>query len=210
MLHDHDRPAPARCTPRIAAGRCAGIDCTTSLPTPVRLNTVSVMIAPPSSAAEVEADHRDERRQAGPQAVLADHPALGEALGARRADVVLAHRLDQVAAGHAGVERREQEREHDPGHDHVEEPVLEAVGDGHVPGPGQPPELVPEDVEHTRPSQKTGAETPNSAKPIAIRSAADAVLQRRQDPDRDADESHTIAPPMASCAVTDARRKICS
>ena len=44
-------------------------------PMPGRLNTVSVMNAPPSSVAEVETEHRDDRGQRGAQSVLVDHAA---------------------------------------------------------------------------------------------------------------------------------------
>ncbi len=64
---------------------------------------------------DVETEHGHDRRQARAQAVLEDHALLGQPLGARGADVVLTHRVEQVAADHARVDRRVQQGEHDPG-----------------------------------------------------------------------------------------------
>ena len=77
---------------------------------------------------DVEAEHRHDRRQARAQPVLEDHLALREPLRARRADVVLAERLEQVVARHARVDRDVEQREHGPRQDQVREPVADAVG----------------------------------------------------------------------------------
>src|SRR5580704_6156607 len=52
-----------------------------------------------------EGEDGDDRRQAGAQTVLEDHPALGQPLRTGGADVVLAERLEQVVAREAGVDR---------------------------------------------------------------------------------------------------------
>ena len=55
--------------------------------------------------AEVGADERDDRDQRVAQQVDADHPAPGQALGGRGADVVGADVLGQVGARSAGRRR---------------------------------------------------------------------------------------------------------
>ena len=57
----------------------------------------------------------------GAQPVLEDHRALGQPLGARGSDVVLAERLEQAVTRHPRIERGVEEREHDPRGDHVRE-----------------------------------------------------------------------------------------
>ena len=93
-------------------------------PSPSRLKTLSVITAPPTSSAM----SRPNIVTIG--ARLARRPwrkmtlALRQPLRARRADVVLAHRVEQVAAHHARIDRRVQQREHGPGQDQVRGPLL--------------------------------------------------------------------------------------
>jgi hypothetical protein len=56
----------------------------------------SVSTAPGQQGAEVERQQGDHRRHGVAQGVLQHHAAFGEALGARRADVVGAHRLQHA------------------------------------------------------------------------------------------------------------------
>ena len=86
-------------------------------PTPGMLKTVSVRIAPPSRMPEVEAEDGDDRRDGRAHAVLEDDGPLAQPLGARGPDVVLGHRLEQVAAQEARVDRGERGGEHEPRHD---------------------------------------------------------------------------------------------
>src|SRR3954452_22548025 len=53
-------------------------------------------------SADVDAELRDDRRKRGAQTVPEDHPALGEPLGPRRADVVLPHHVEHRPAGEPG------------------------------------------------------------------------------------------------------------
>ena len=143
--------------------------------------------------------------------VMGHDLALGQALRPGGADVVLAHRVDHVAAHDACVDRREQQREHGPRQDHVQEPVGRAHGEGHVARPRQPAELLPEDVEahQAEPEHRRGDAEEGEAHggPVGERPA----LQRREDPDRDADQpARGSRAPMASWSVTDRRLPISS
>ena len=119
---------------------------------------------------DVEAEHGHDRRQARAQAVAEDHAALGEALGAGRAYEVLAEGVEQAAADHAGVGRRVEQGEHDPGQDQVRGPLPRRVGEVDVARAGREFHLFQNRNSAIRPSQKTGAEMPKSAKPMAARS----------------------------------------
>ena len=94
---------------------------------------------------DVEPEHRHDRRQAGAQPVPEDHALLGQPLGAGRADVVLAHGVEQVAAHHARVDRSVQQREHDPREYQVRRPLLRILGQRRIARPGGEIELVPEE-----------------------------------------------------------------
>ena len=94
------------------------IESIASEPMPGRLKIVSVMIAPPSRAGEVQAGGGHDRGQAGAQRVLDDDRSLGQALGARRPHVVVAQNLEHLVARQPHVERRVQHREDDPRQDH--------------------------------------------------------------------------------------------
>ena len=72
---------------------------------------------------DVEAEHRDDRRQARAETVPEDDLSLAQAFRARGADVVLAERLEQVAARDPRVDRGEEHREHAPRSDQVREPA---------------------------------------------------------------------------------------
>ena len=103
---------------------------------------------------DVETEDRHDRRQARAQPVLEDHLALGEPLGARRADVVLAERLEQVVTRQPGVDRHVEQGEDGPRQDHVAEPLPDALIDRRVAGtaresrePRYEQVLLPDDVE---------------------------------------------------------------
>ena len=61
--------------------------------------------------------------------MLDDHGALGQALGPRRPDVVLTHRLEHAGPGEPGVLRREQQRERDPGQQQGVRPLDRVVAE---------------------------------------------------------------------------------
>src|SRR5436189_158063 len=67
--------------------------------------------SPAEQDPEVEAEDGDDRRDGRAHAVLEDDGPLAQALRARGADVVLGHRLEQVAAQEAGVDRGERRGE---------------------------------------------------------------------------------------------------
>ena len=168
--------------------RADGVD--RSCPMPGSPKSVSVMNAPPSRSAEVETEHRHDRGEGSAQPVLEDHAALRHALRARRADVVLAHRLDQVAAHHARVEGRGRHRERDPGQDELalRDRLPDVVAADLQPGAtGNHPSLNQKKYRSSCPSQKTGIETPMSAKNMP-RGRERSSLDAREDADRDAEE----------------------
>ena len=70
---------------------------------------------------DVHPEHRHDRRQARPQRMVCDHAPLRETLRSRGSDVVLSQCLEQRVTRHPRVDRREQQREHGPGQDHVRE-----------------------------------------------------------------------------------------
>ena len=81
---DDDEERHHRVRVDVASGRRR-----TVCPCPSHANTVSVMTAPPMQGADVEGDDRRQRDQRVAERVAHDDRALGEALGPRRADVVL-------------------------------------------------------------------------------------------------------------------------
>ena len=96
--------APRTVTPMTVGKSFVAIDWTASCPIPGSPKTVSVMNGSAEQQADVQPQHRDDRGERAAQTVLVDHPALGQALRAGCPDVVLVHRLDQVAADHPRVE----------------------------------------------------------------------------------------------------------
>src|SRR3954471_6911857 len=64
---------------------------------------------------DVDAGRGHERRDRAADAVAQHHAPLPQPLRAGGADVVLRHRLDQVAAQEPRVDRRERRGEHEPG-----------------------------------------------------------------------------------------------
>ena len=113
---------------RVPPGRsCRNTESMAMKPRPSRLNTLSVITAPPTSSAMsspniVTIGARLARRPWRKMTV-----SLGQPLGAGRADVVLTHRVEQIAAHHARIDRRVQQREHGPGQDQVRGPLLRAL-----------------------------------------------------------------------------------
>src|SRR6266545_4515345 len=105
----------------------------------------------PEQGAEVHPEHGDDGREACSQAVLVDDLPLGQPLDACGPDVILRHRLDQVAARHAGVEGREQQRQHDPRQPHVPEPGPEALRDRDVAGARRAVLVAAEQAPHEQP-----------------------------------------------------------
>src|SRR3954447_200947 len=73
--------------------------------------------SPAEEDPEVEPEDGDDRRDGRAHAVLEDDGPLAQALRAGGADVVLGHRLEQVAAQEAGVDRGERRGEDAPRHD---------------------------------------------------------------------------------------------
>ncbi len=157
-----------------------------SQPSPWMLNTVSVMIAPPTSSATSRPKMVTIGRQARPEAVLEDDLPLGEPLGARGPDVVLAERLEQVVARQARVDRHVEEREHGPRQDHVAEPVPDPLVDRRVARAVGEAELLPDDVEGHQAEPEDGGRDPEEGK--AHRPPVDegSSLDGRDHPDRHA------------------------
>ncbi len=129
---------------------------------------------------DVEPEQRDDRRDRGSDTVAADHLALREPLGARSADVVLVHHLDQARAHVACVDRRRGGGEHEPGQDEGERPVRRAIGERHVAAdPGEDRELRRRPAANrysaTSPSQKTGAEISTRVVIIVVRSSSERL-----------------------------------
>ena len=76
---------------------------------------------------DVHSENRDDRQQRISDHVVAEHPALGGALGARGANEVLVQRLDHVGTDHARVRRREEDREGAPRQHEVVGPLNRAA-----------------------------------------------------------------------------------
>ena len=135
--------------------------------------------------------------------VLEDDAALGHALRSSRADVVLAHRLDQVAADHPRVERRGRHRERDPGQDELAlRDRLPDVRADLQPGGRRDLNLNQKKYRSSCPSQKTGIETPISANNMPARSQNDPRLMPEMMPIGMPMKSHRIAAPTANVTVT--------
>ena len=166
--------------------------------------------------ADVEPEDRDDRRDRAAHAVAQDDAALAQALGARGADVVLAHHLDQVAAQQPRVDRRERGGEHEPRQDQRREPLARvaelaadvaarALEDRELADvrreqverrPGRASRRAPRSRPARRPSRRGRASVPR--------------LTRGDDADRDPDRrSQTTAAPTASEIVAGRRSKIC-
>ena len=77
---------------------------------------------PAQQQPEVQPVHRDDRREGATQ-LVPDHPPLLEALGLRRADVVLALDLQHVASNHPRVEGGADDGEDHPRKPHDLEPL---------------------------------------------------------------------------------------
>ena len=105
---------------------------------PGRLKIPSVMMAPASSAAEVDAQERHHRDERVAHGVDADHPPGGQPLGPGRAHVVGPHRLGQAGPGQAGHVAQRQRPQDEGGQDVAAEPF---AGAGHR----EPAQLDPEE-----------------------------------------------------------------
>jgi len=90
--------------------------------------------------AHLRGHHRDDGDERVFERVLGDDGPLQQALAARRADVVVLHRLEQVGAHHAGDGARRRPPQHEGGQDQVRE--------GLETRDGEEPELVGEQVLH--------------------------------------------------------------
>ena len=97
---------------------------------------------------ELQPDHGHYRDQAVAQCVLADDRPLGEALRARRADVVRAEGAEHRRAHLTHQYRRKARAEDDRGHQHVLEVLHRVLREGHVAAGGQPLELHGEVDDH--------------------------------------------------------------
>ena len=82
---------------------------------------------------------------------MCDDAPLGKALRARGSDVVLSQRLEQRVTRHPGIDRREQQREHGPGQDHVREEATRVIGDRDVPRATCQVQRLPEDEQGHQP-----------------------------------------------------------
>ena len=121
------------------------------------LKTVSVTTVLPTSRARSMPSRVTIGADAGPQAVAGHHPALAEALGARGADVVLAHRVDHVARARRGRRSpRTAARARIQGRIMWRNQSVGALGEGHVARAREPAEFLPEDVEHHQAEPEDG------------------------------------------------------
>ena len=90
---------------------------------------------------------------------------------------------------------------HEPGQDHVLEPVPGARREGHVARPRQPAELLPEDVERDQAEPEDRRRDRDQREPHGGAVGERASLERRDDADRDAHEE-----PEHGCAQRKLRR----
>ena len=147
------------------------------------------MIAPPTSSAMSRPNIVTIGVRLARSPCLKITRALGQALRARGADVVLAERLEQVVARHPRVERGVEQREHDPGQDQVREQAGDARRLARRSRCRRSSRACRQKMKSAiRPSQKTGVEMPKSAKPIATRSTIVRRLTAEITPIGDADD----------------------
>ena len=181
---------------------------------PGMLNTVSVRIAPPSRMPMSRPAAVTIGVIAAAHAVAEDHPPLGEALRARGADVVLVHRLDQVRAQQARVERGERGREHEPRHDQRREPRRRVVAERDVAaGAREDRELadvVGEQVEDDEAEPVDGRRDRRPARRPSRRGRSGcAAVIAEMIPTEMPTASQMTAAPRASEIVAGRRSKIC-
>ena len=162
-----------------------------SQPSPWMLNTRLGDDRAADQQGDVETEDRHDRRQARAQPVLEDHLPLGEPLGARRPDVVLAERLEQVVTRQPGVDRHVEEGEDGPGQDHVAEPLPHSLVDRRVAGtareswePRYEEVLLPDDVERHQPEPEDRRRDPEQGEAHGGTVGLGSPSDRREDADR--------------------------
>ena len=96
---------------------------------------------------DAEPDHGDDRHGGVLQRVLEQHLDLDLSLGARGADVVLAHHVEHAGARHARDQRDVDDRERDRGQDQALQEAAEAVADALIALHRNPVELDREQVD---------------------------------------------------------------
>ena len=164
---------------------------TISLPIPGMLKTVSVRIALPASSTPTS---RPSRVTIGVialrSAVAHDHPPLGQALGARGADVVLRHHVDHLRAQVAGVDRRRRRGEHDPRQQHRADLAEEGVGLAVAADAGEDrdhADVLGEQVERHQPEPEDRRRDEGQGRDHRRAVEQRALPDRGDDPDRDRD-----------------------
>ena len=202
--------AASSVTPRISGRSWLSIAWMVNRPRPCSENVYSVMIAPPSSSAQVHAEDRDDRGQRGAQPVLDDHGPLGQALGPRGTDVVLAHRLQHARPGQPGVQGRVQEGQADPGQHQVPRPQERVLGERHVRHVGEDRPLVAEQLQRDQAGeedrQRHAGQRDAHREPVE---EGAALAAPRCTPIATPPTSQMTAAPMASESVTGMSLTIC-
>ena len=164
---------------------------------PGHANTLSVTMAKPISAAELQPDHGDDRDQDVAQHVHADHAPVGQALRARELHVVLQQRLVRAGAREADEQRQVEERQ--VGRRHARRclrPSTVRNDTGMTPKSsvvsprpfdGSQPSITENTMISIRPTQNVGSEKPRIEPAMIERPAMPFGLQSRPQPERDAE-----------------------
>ena len=143
---------------------------------------------------EGEAEHGEHRDQGVAQGVVQDHARLRGALGARRADVVLAQHVEHARAREAQDQRGVDDAEHDRRQHQVMEPVGErharvAVARDRKPAEGDGEDLHQDQAEpEARDARRRASRTPENTWSIARpRQTAETMPHGNADQRRDGD-----------------------
>jgi len=86
----------------------------------------------PEQLSHLDADQRDDREQRVAKRVLVQHGVVGQASGARRADVVLMDRFQHGRPRHPHGGRGQGRAERDRGQDQMPEPLGDVVDEQHT------------------------------------------------------------------------------
>ncbi len=149
-----------------------------SLPKPGMVKTCSVRTAPPRS-------WPDERVA---QRVAVDHPRLPQALGPGRAHEVRAQDHQHGAPCLAHELGGDGRAEHDRGHDRRRQVLPEILARAHIARRRQPAELDREEEDHHDAEPEVRHRQPGEPDDISPVVEQRALLHRRDDAGRDADE----------------------
>ena len=141
---------------------------------------------PTDQVDELGAGHGHHRDQRVPERVLVDDAAVGHALGARGADVVLPQHVQHAAAREARHDRRDGQAEGGGGGQHGAEAARRALAERHVAQGGQPGRVAGTGDDHDGPDEKRrgGDEEEREHAGRAVEGAPGPG--RRQHPHRDA------------------------